>query len=98
MDSLVAQVRSLAQNADAVERNKLWETLEEVRRDTEPPMDLFLKLFNSVSANAPLFQCLALAKFVHSHVQHLCHRQHNEQNQVLTHLPVHSICKFLPYM
>ncbi|KIX03206.1 uncharacterized protein Z518_06758 [Rhinocladiella mackenziei CBS 650.93] len=47
MDSIVGQIRSLAESADAVGRNQILNTLRDLQYDLETPMDTYMKFVNS---------------------------------------------------
>jgi len=49
MDSILDQIRSLADEADDVGKRNILEQLRQLQTQLETPMDLFMKLYNSVS-------------------------------------------------
>ena len=49
MDSILDQIRSLADEADDAGKRSILEGLRQVQTQLETPMDLFMKLYNSVS-------------------------------------------------
>lgn len=52
MDSLISQIKSLAETADEAGRKSIRAGLEELQSQLESPMDTFLKLHNSVWPSA----------------------------------------------
>jgi len=48
MDSVVAQVQSLAEKTDESGRNKLLNALRDLQYELETPKDAFMRIYNSV--------------------------------------------------
>jgi hypothetical protein len=48
MDSIIAQVQTLAAKSDEEGRNKILNSLRDVQNEIETPMDAFFKIYNSV--------------------------------------------------
>jgi len=51
MDSIISQIRSLAEAADEAGRHSILDALQLLQSQLETPMDVLMKLYNSVSRN-----------------------------------------------
>ena len=49
MDSIITQIRSLAEAADKAGRHSILDALQQLQSQLETPQDVLMKLYNSVS-------------------------------------------------
>jgi hypothetical protein len=59
MEAHTAHIRSLARETDDAGRQRMLKDLQDLQLELEGPIDLFLRLYNSVSYSRGSLRCVA---------------------------------------
>jgi len=65
MDSIISQIRSLAEAADEAGRHSILDALQLLQSQLETPMDVLMKLYNSHVQTAVIYVAVQLGLFKH---------------------------------